>query len=216
MLLYHFATSPYARRVRLALAHKGVTAELRDVRANPALLPELHRLNPMRTVPVLVDGERVVADSTVILHYLDRKLPDPPLWPAGMDGADAFELVILADSAVDVLVNLGQRYAPLHDHEGFPELRSQLVGRAQRTLERLAEKVAARYAGSGAPLFGRWSGADMAVYAAVAWLDGLPGRAATSPPAKRILDLGWTVPPTLLAWARDQRARDDVAALDAT
>src|SRR5262252_10868329 len=100
MILYHFTTSPYARRVRLALAHKGLSAELRDVRGNPSLLPELHRLNPMHTVPVLVDGERVVADSGVILHYLDRKLPDPPLWPTGMDGADAFELVALADSAV--------------------------------------------------------------------------------------------------------------------
>jgi glutathione S-transferase len=32
-------------------------------------------------VPVLVDDGEVVADSTEILRYLERKAPVPPLWP---------------------------------------------------------------------------------------------------------------------------------------
>ena len=83
MILYHFPTSPFARRVRLALAHKKLSAELRDARAVPEHRAEVNRLNPLHTVPVLVDEGTVVVDSTAICHYLERKFPDPPLWPAG-------------------------------------------------------------------------------------------------------------------------------------
>jgi glutathione S-transferase len=40
MILYHFGTSPFARRVRLVLAHKSCSVELRDPRANPELQPD--------------------------------------------------------------------------------------------------------------------------------------------------------------------------------
>src|SRR4051812_40605674 len=114
MILYHFTTSPYARRVRLALAHKGLSAELRDARANPAYLLEVQRLNPFHTVPVLVDGDRVVVAPPAICHYWDRKQPTPPLWPAGLAGAEAFEWAALSDSVINVLADLGMRYAALH------------------------------------------------------------------------------------------------------
>ena len=79
MILYHFSTSPFARRVRLVLAHKGVSAELRDPRTHPEYVPEVQALSPMHTVPVLVDGERTIVDSTAIVHYVDRKWPQPPV-----------------------------------------------------------------------------------------------------------------------------------------
>jgi glutathione S-transferase len=212
MILYHFSTSPFARRVRLTLAHKGREAELRDAREHPEHMAEVRRLHPLHTVPVLVDGERVVRDSNAILHYLDRKIPDPPLWPAGMEGAEAFELVALADSVVTVLADLGMRYSALHDHPSFPAVRDQFVGRVQRALDGLAEKASARP--GGAPLCGdRWSGADIAVYTTAAWLEGLHVRAATFAPAKQVVGLGWSVPAPLAAWAREQRAREDVKAL---
>lgn len=39
------------------------------------------RLNPRGQVPVLVDGDTVVCDSTVILEYLEDAYPQPPLMP---------------------------------------------------------------------------------------------------------------------------------------
>jgi len=72
-LLFHFQTSPFARRTRLALAHKGLSFELRDVRAQPELLEQVRRLTPLKTIPVLVEEDgRVLGDSTAISHYLDR------------------------------------------------------------------------------------------------------------------------------------------------
>lgn len=213
MLLYHFPTSPFARRIRLALAHKGLTAELRDARAVPEHAAEVRRLNPARTIPVLVDGERVVTGSGPIAHYLEAKVPSPSLFPSGLDGAEAYELVAMADMALEWLVDLGTRCAALHDHPRFPEVRSELVGRAQALLDGLGERVAARSRAPGAPLFDAWSYADMTLVTMVVWLEGLPARAPTFPAAKAILELGWTIPPALRTWADAHRTRADVAAL---
>jgi glutathione S-transferase len=213
MILYHFPTSPYARRVRLALAHKGLSAELRDARANQEHASELKRLNPMQTVPVLIDGQRVIADSAVICQYIDRKWPEPPLWPAGLDGADALEFVTLADSALNVLIDLGMRYSAFADHPRFAEVRAEYVGRAQRALDRLAERVGERR--SAPALCGdAWSFADIAVCTSVMWLDGLPGRAAKLPHVRNVVALGWTLPSTLVEWSAERRTRADVRGLD--
>jgi glutathione S-transferase len=212
LILYHFPTSPFARRVRLVLALKGLSAELRDARAVPEHRAELHRLNPLHTVPVLIDGERVVCDSTAICHYLERKHPEPPLWPAGVVGAEAFELTALADAATTVLSDCGMRYYPLHADANFGAVREAMVGRAQRALDALARRVTLRELGR--PLCGdAWSAADIAVFCLVTWLEGLPGRAAHFPPAGNVVSLGWSLPPALSAWADQHRSRPDVVAL---
>lgn len=212
MILYHFSTSPFARRVRLALAHKGCSAELRDPRANPELQPELQRLSPMHTVPVLVDGPRVIVDSTAIVHYLERKHPDPPIFPPGLTGTFAFELAALADGAIGILADLGARYYTLHDHPSFPKVCELIGGRAQRALDTMADRVLSR--GNGVPLCGdTWGWADIVVLTTVTWLEGLPIRAATQPVPKQIVGLGWKLPAALSEWADQHRSRPDVLAL---
>lgn len=213
MILYHFPTSPYARRVRLALAFKGLAVELRNTRAEAEHLAAVQRLNPMHTVPVLVDGERVIGDSGAILHYLDRKVPAPPLWPEGLAGADAIELVIMCDAVITLLADLGMRYAAVHSHPNFPAVREALLGRAQRTLEQLATTASTR-AERGPFLCGAtWSAADMAVLTLVQWLEGLPIRAKSFPPAAKMVELGWSLPAELSRWASHHAGRPDVVAL---
>ena len=212
MILYHFSTSPFARRVRLALSLKGLSAELRDPRANPAFFPALHACSPMHTVPVLVDGARTVVDSNAIAHYLDRLHPAPPLFPAGPGGALAFELGALSDSVVGLIADLGGRYYALHDHPRFSDVRGHMMGRAQRSLDLIADKVLAR--GNGVPLCGgEWSWADIVVFTLVTWLEGLPIRAETQPVPSQMVGLGWTLPPLLSEWADQHRSRPDVVQL---
>ncbi len=211
MILYHFTTSPFARRVRLVLALKGLSAELRDARASIEHRADVQRLNPLHTVPVLVDDELVLCDSAAICQYLDRKVPGPPLFPAGIPGAMAFELIALADGALNLLIDLGMRYAPIHHDPQFPVVQKELMGRAERALERLAQTVSEH--GAGPLCGGVWSGADIALYTAVTWLEGLPERAATTPAARSIVELGWTLPPELSAWANQHRSRADVRSL---
>jgi len=75
--------SPYCWRVKMALAHKGLAFDTVPWRFTEK---EAIAFSGSATVPVIVDGERVVADSWKIALYLDETWPDrPPL----MDSAQA-------------------------------------------------------------------------------------------------------------------------------
>jgi glutathione S-transferase len=43
--------------------------------------PEVLRVNPKRQVPVLIDGNLEIFDSTQIFEYFEDLQPLPPLWP---------------------------------------------------------------------------------------------------------------------------------------
>src|SRR5262249_34118626 len=45
--------------------------------------PDVVALNPKEQVPILVDGDDVVCDSTLIFEYLEDRYPEPRLFPAG-------------------------------------------------------------------------------------------------------------------------------------
>jgi glutathione S-transferase len=46
--------------------------------------PEVLRINPKRQVPVWIDDEVELYDSTQIFEYLEQRWPAPPLWPAAV------------------------------------------------------------------------------------------------------------------------------------
>jgi len=48
--------------------------------------PELLRVNPKRQVPVLIDGDLAIFDSTQIFEYFEEIKPQPPLWPTSVRG----------------------------------------------------------------------------------------------------------------------------------
>lgn len=81
--LYDFLPCPFGQKVRIALAEKSLSYELITVElANgDQRRPEFLRLNPYGRVPVLIDEDTVVYDSTIINEYLDDEYPDPPLLP---------------------------------------------------------------------------------------------------------------------------------------
>ena len=78
--LYRFRYSTNVERVAIALAYKGIDVE--SVEIDPADRAPVRELTGQDLVPVLVDGDAIVADSTRILHHLDERFPDPPLFPA--------------------------------------------------------------------------------------------------------------------------------------
>lgn len=78
-VLYHHPISPYARKVRLALAEKRLPCELRTEKAWERR-PEYLELNPAGTVPTLVeDNGLVIPDSNAICEYLEEAYPDTGL-----------------------------------------------------------------------------------------------------------------------------------------
>ncbi len=86
ILVYEHPLSPYAQKVKIALAEKGIPFDTRLPEAfgsGAVRDEEFKRDNPRHEVPALVDGDLHVVDSTVILEYLEDKFPEPPLLPPG-------------------------------------------------------------------------------------------------------------------------------------
>ena len=78
--LYHFALSPFCRKVRLVLAEKKIEVELVEERYWEAS-QEFLRRNPAGQVPVLkIDGGHL-SDSQAICEYLEETHPAPALMP---------------------------------------------------------------------------------------------------------------------------------------
>jgi hypothetical protein len=78
-ILYHLPLSPYARKVRLALAEKRIPFDLRVERVWERR-QEFLEINPAGTVPVLQEENGFcVIDSYAICEYLDEAYPDMPL-----------------------------------------------------------------------------------------------------------------------------------------
>ena len=73
--------SPYVRKVLAVLEIKGLTYEIDSVvpfYGNDAFA----KLSPIRRIPVLIDGDVCLTDSSVICQYLEDKYPTPSLYPA--------------------------------------------------------------------------------------------------------------------------------------
>lgn len=72
--------SPYVRKVLVCLDLKGLEYEIDPIvpfYGNDAF----SRLSPLRRIPVLIDGDVCLADSTVICEYLEEAYPQTPLFP---------------------------------------------------------------------------------------------------------------------------------------
>jgi glutathione S-transferase len=80
-VLWHLEISHYNEKVRWALDYKGVAHVRRAV--TPAL-QELtaRRLRAGRTVPILEMDGHAIGDSTKIIEEIERRCPEPPLYPA--------------------------------------------------------------------------------------------------------------------------------------
>lgn len=75
MKLYDFAFSPNCRKVRAVAYELGLALESVhvDLVKGESRIPNFLRLNPNGRVPVLVDGDFVLWESTAILRYLASK-----------------------------------------------------------------------------------------------------------------------------------------------
>jgi glutathione S-transferase len=156
ILLYEHPLSPYAQKVKIALAEKGIpfTTRLPTAFGSGAVQDEeFKRDNPRHEVPALVDGDLQVFDSTVILEYLEDKWPETPLLPR--DPAERARLRMLED-VMDTqyeAINWG-----LLEIDGFKRASGTL---RERMLSRAAEQSMALQAWLERTLAGRdWFGGE--------------------------------------------------------
>ena len=97
--------SPYVRKVLACLALKGLAYEIDPITPFYGG-DEFERLSPLRRIPLLIDGDLTLCDSSVICAYLDEAYPERPLLPTGTkDRARARWLEEYADTRLgDVFI----------------------------------------------------------------------------------------------------------------
>ena len=103
LTLCYTALSPFCRKVRMAMEHKGLAFDL----AAGDHAREVPAFNPRAEVPLLIDGDTVVCNSPDILAYLDRKFPERPLYPADARVfAEVRDFERMADTHLDAILTV--------------------------------------------------------------------------------------------------------------
>ncbi len=83
--LLNIPISPFGTKVKMAMLEKGIAFETREPDLQAAQAghdPELtSATSPRLEIPLLLDDDVAVFDSTVILEYLEDRWPEPPMLP---------------------------------------------------------------------------------------------------------------------------------------
>jgi glutathione S-transferase len=204
MEIFWGSGSPFAWRALLALEVKraAYTSRLLEFSKEQHKAPDYLALNPRGKVPTLKDGTVVVAESMAILAYLDRKLPEPPLF--GRSAAETGRIWQAISECTSYLEPpLGRVLRPI------------LFGQVAEKMDDIraaAEDVYAELANVERGLGGRhWlatdalSAADIAVYPFVELLVRAAGKDSAKAVGLRILPLEKTYP-AIAAWRERIRA----------
>ena len=73
--------SPFVRKIRAVFEEKGLAYDL-----NPVMpfgtSDEFKKISPLGKIPVYQDGDYTLPDSSCIALYIERKHPEPALYPA--------------------------------------------------------------------------------------------------------------------------------------
>ena len=121
--LHQFRHSAFCLKVRMALQAKGLS--FREVEVTPGIGQiSLFRLSGQRQVPVLVDGDDVVSDSSAICRYLEEMRPEPALIPA--DPKQRAQMQLIEDWA-DTTLAAAVRSALLQAAADDAQLREVLL-----------------------------------------------------------------------------------------
>lgn len=146
MRLYSGPLSMFGAKAEIAVLEKGLPCERLHVPFDLRTLyeprhPEVLRVNPKGQVPVLVDGDLSIFDSTQIFEYLEDVAPEPPLWPRDPRARARARLVELLSDEVffpHVITLMPQRSTPTDAERaeahaalaaGYADMEARLQGR---------------------------------------------------------------------------------------
>ena len=157
--------SPYARKVRIALAEKNLPFQLlTEVPWDSTTTTPRH--NPLEKLPVLLleDGSSVY-ESSYILQYLELKHPQVPLVPQDSDGwLAARKLEVLCDGVCDAVVL--SLFEKMRSGGGSPEWLARQRRKIDGGVAEMAKLVGSRTWAVGK----RFSLGDIAVGTALGYL----------------------------------------------
>jgi glutathione S-transferase len=199
MLLYEAPGSPYAQKIKIALREKAVAfeSELPESLGTGRTDGSFGLGNPRAEVPLLVDGQVRIFDSSIILEYIEERWPDPPLLPR--------------DPAARAFARMTEEICDTHYEAvtwGFSEV--VVFGRATGALAETLRSAAARQTA----VLQDWLAARLG---SAAWFGGTTfgwADAAVAPLLHRsaLNDMGPPPGSALAGWYERLRERPSVAA----
>ena len=164
MKLYHFPLSGHAHRARLFLSLIDAKVEVIDVDlgAGEHKQPDYLKMNRFGQVPVLVDGDKVIADSNAILVYAAKKFGRTDWLPETAAEAAAIQRwlsvaagqIAFGPAAARLITVFGAAFSP-----------DEVIGRAHDVLTVIEAELAGRDWIAGGP---KPSVADVALYSYIA------------------------------------------------
>jgi glutathione S-transferase len=166
MKLFSNPASPFARKVRIVLAEKGIACDLGNVDVNPQDNP-VNAHNPLGKIPALVlDDGTTLYDSRVIVEYLDGLSAEARLIPPeGRERVAVRRWEALADGVLDA--GLLVRYETLRPAgERSPAWVAKQMARLRRGLAQMESDLGARAWCQGE----RYTLADIALGCCVGWI----------------------------------------------
>ena len=111
MIVYGSSLSPFVRKTLVFIAEKGLTTERKPVPPHDPM-PAFRACSPLGKIPGFQDGDFQISDSSAICHYLERKHPEPALFPSAPEDYaraiyfDEFADTTLISAAGKVFFNL--------------------------------------------------------------------------------------------------------------
>jgi glutathione S-transferase len=204
MKLYSGPLSLFSRKVEIALGEKGLAFERAMVpftqeRGYQPKHPDVLAANPKGQVPVLVDRDLTLFDSTLIFEYLEEAHPEPPLMPGGAAArAEVRMMELRADEVVFPHTRaFFYRTDPPHPDPAQGQRNEEAGARAEAALRGHFAALEATL-GRRDFLCGALSYADIAMFMVVLWTQRLKG-----PPLEPF--------PSLAAWRARLGARPSFA-----
>jgi glutathione S-transferase len=141
MILRFSPSSPFVRKVRIAVSLLGLDSEVKLERTDTTDANDpVRKINPLGKIPVLVlDDGSAIYDSRVILDYLDERAGGGKIVPRDAKRRlEALRLQALCDGILDasILIIYEGRYRKPEGHEPkWLELQAGKVSRALAVLE---------------------------------------------------------------------------------
>jgi glutathione S-transferase len=181
MKLYSAPLTLFSRKIEIPLREKAIPFEREMVPFTQAhgykpRHPVVLAVNPKRQVPVLVDGDLALFDSTLIFEYLEDLRPSPPLYPADARMRARCRLLeLIGDEVLAPLAfQLGYRTEPANV-DARVRMRRETAGRkAEADIAGLWDDLTTRL-GPDDFFCGDFSYADIALFMAALWMLRLSG-----------------------------------------
>ena len=145
LILHHYDFSNYAEKARLASGYKGLdwrACTIPPVAPKPDLTP---LTGGYRRTPVLQIGADIFCDTHLILRELERRQPEPTLFPVGYRGDRRHDRLLGRASAVPADIALRVRHQPRPATAGLQADRSRDARPAlpdEATVKRAAKRNA--------------------------------------------------------------------------